>query len=85
MYRIKLLDNAVKDLKKLDKNTAKRITSKIKWLAENLENTKLEALTADFSGVFKLRVGDYRIIFEIIHDEELIIIHLIEHRRTIYK
>jgi mRNA interferase RelE/StbE len=36
-------------------------------------------------GFYKLRYGDYRIIYEILHEEKTVIIHLIRHRKEIYK
>jgi len=36
-------------------------------------------------GLYKLREGDYRIAYEIFKAESLIIVHLIGHRREIYK
>ena len=85
MYRVRLLDAASKNLANLDKPVARRIVERVHWLAENLGDANLEALTGDFEGLFKLRVGDYRIIYELIHEEQLIIIHTIGHRREIYR
>jgi len=42
-------------------------------------------LKAELSGLSKLREGDYRIIYQIIPEEEVILIHFIGHRRDIYK
>ncbi|MGI8555398.1 MAG: type II toxin-antitoxin system RelE family toxin [Pyrinomonadaceae bacterium] len=36
-------------------------------------------------GLAKLRAGDYRIIYETIHAEEIIVIHFIGHRSKVYK
>jgi len=85
MYRVRLLDTASKDLAKLDKPVARRIVERVHWLAENLEDANLEALTGEFEGLFKLRAGDYRVVYELLHGEELIIIHAVGHRREIYR
>ena len=85
MYRVRLLDTASKDLAKLDKPLARRIIERVHWLAKNVADADLEALTGDFEGLFKLRVGDYRVVYELIHGEELIMIHAIGHRREIYR
>jgi mRNA interferase RelE/StbE len=55
------------------------------WLAENLEEIKPKALTGELSGLYKLREGDYRIIYEIVHKEKVIILHSIGHRREVYQ
>lgn len=85
MYRVRLLDAASKGLAKVDKPVARRIVDRMEWLAENLTDTNLEALTEEFEGLFKLRVGDYRVVYELIHEEKLIMIHAIGHRRDIYR
>lgn len=85
MYEISFLDEAIRDLKKLDKITSSRIVSKLNWLALNLNEIKLESLKGEFSHLFKLRVGDYRILYELITNDNLIIVHLIGHRSDIYE
>lgn len=85
MYRIRILDAAVRELAQLDKPISRRIAERINWLAANLDNIKLEALSGELAGLYKLRVSDYRIIYEILQDEQTIIIHAIGHRRDIYR
>ena len=85
MYRIRVLDAATRDLAQLDKPVGRRIVERIRWLGENLNVIRPEALTGDLMGFYKLRVGDYRVIYEILADEQTIVIHAIGHRRDIYK
>ena len=85
MYHVRLLDTASKQLAVLDKSVARRIVERVQWLAENLADANLEALTGEFEGLFKLRVGDYRVVYELIHGEQLVMIHAIGHRREIYR
>jgi mRNA interferase RelE/StbE len=85
MYCVRLLNAATKELGKLDKLVAKRIVERVNWLAENLKRVHLKTLTGEFEGLFKLRVGDYRVIYELIHSEQMIIVHVIGHRREIYR
>ncbi len=86
MYTFKYSERAIKQLKKLDKGTQKLILT---WLGKNLENCnnpriKGKGLTANRSGEWRYRVGNYRIICDI-RDEELIILALsIARRRNIY-
>jgi mRNA interferase RelE/StbE len=42
-------------------------------------------LTGEFRGLCKLRVGDYRVLYTFSQNEEEIIIHLVKHRREVYK
>ncbi len=85
MYRVRLLDAATKEVAKLDKSVARRIVERINWLVENLKGVHLKTLTGEFEGLFKLRVGDYRVVYELIHEEQLIIIHIVGHRREFYR
>lgn len=84
-YKIQILKAATRDLEKLDKSIAQRITKKIYWLAENLESLKPTALKGELSGLFKLREGDYRIFYQVLHKERTIIIHAIGNRKEIYR
>ena len=84
-FQVRILQAASRDLERLDPPVARRIVRRIQWLAENLESTRLEPLSGDLTGFYKLRVGDYRVIYEILWEEKVILIHLIGHRREIYR
>ena len=84
-YTIRILKPAGRDLEKLDKPVGKRIVKRIYWLSGNLDSIKPAPLKGELSGLFKLREGDYRIIYQILPKEKVIIIHAIGHRSEIYK
>jgi len=79
-YKISFYSKAIKQLEKLDQVTQKRIIEKVRLLSDNLQGD-VKKLT-DFTPEFRLRVGDYRILFEI--EAETIFIHLIKHRKEAY-
>jgi len=86
-YRVVFSKKARKQLKKLDKNTAKIIVT---WIAKNLQGTKNpyfhgKALSAELIGLWRYRVLDYRLICSI--DEEVVTINvlLLGHRKDSYK
>jgi len=85
VYRIRILEAAVRELAGLDKRIARRVVQRIRWLAANLERIRLEALSGDLAGLYKLRVGDYRVIYQILREERTILIHAIGHRSEIYR
>ena len=85
MYSVSFLKPAIKDLSKIDKLTAKRLVDHIQWLSVNLDTTKLFPLKGELSGLFKLRDGSYRIIYEINRKEKTIIVHFVGHRKDVYK
>ncbi|MBU2552800.1 MAG: type II toxin-antitoxin system RelE/ParE family toxin, partial [Proteobacteria bacterium] len=39
----------------------------------------------ELKGLFKLRIGSYRAVYSIDYDKRLIVIHLIDHRKDIYR
>jgi mRNA interferase RelE/StbE len=85
MYRVMLLDEAEHDLEKLDKAVAKRVYGRIERLARNADRIRSERLTGEWARFLKLRVGDWRVIYKITGDQQLIVIHRIRHRREVYK
>ena len=63
----------------------RRIAQRIKWLAENVERMIPEALKGPLAGSYKLREGDYRIIYQVLRKEHVIMIHGIGHRSEVYR
>jgi len=85
MYHIRILEEAFRELARIDKPVGRRIVERINWLSEKLNDIRPEPLRGNLIGLYKLRVGDYRVIYQILHDEKTIIIHAIGHRREIYR
>ena len=86
-YTVKFTERARKNLLKLDKSTSKLILA---WIRKNLENCEEprrhgKALTANLSGQWRYRVGNYRILAQIDDNEITILVLEIGHRRDIYK
>jgi mRNA interferase RelE/StbE len=69
----------------LVKPVARRIAERINWLAANLDDIRPEPYKGDLAGLYKFRVGDYRVIYQILHDEKVIVIHQVGHRSEIYR
>ena len=84
-YQVRILDPAAHELAQLDKQIGQRIVKRIRWLAENLDDVQPVALKGDLAGFYRLRVGDYRVVYEILHGDRVIVIHLIGHRREVYR
>lgn len=85
MYSVKFIDSAVRDLSALDKPTAKRIVDRLHWFVEKFDSLPHHALKGDFSDFYKLRVGDYRILYQVLVDKQIIQVHQIGHRREVYR
>jgi len=85
MVQVDFTPRAEADLASLDKPIAQRVLKKLRWLAENFETITPEMLTGQWQGVFKLRVGDYRVLYTCDRNQQKIIIRFIRHRREVYK
>lgn len=85
MPEIRLLDSAARELAELDPAIARRIVSRLKWLAEHLDEAPLHALTGELSGLYKFRVGAYRVVFQVLRDDRVLLVHGVGHRRDVYR
>ena len=83
-YYVEFTPEATDGLEQLTSTIQQRILSKIRWLSENLDDLTPQALSADLSGLFKLRVGDYRIIYSFDSSNQRITVHKVGHRRDLY-
>ena len=83
-YTIKFRPAVEKSLKKLPKRELIRIKEKIDALAENLPDPATTKMKGN-NNFHKIRVADYRIIYEIHDDTLVILVAKIGHRKDIYK
>ena len=86
IYHVDFTEQAKKQLKKLDKHTVLLITA---WIRKNLEGCSNprqhgKGLTANRSGQWRYRIGDYRLIANISDEKVTILVLEIGHRRDIY-
>jgi len=83
-WRIEFEDAAKKEFARLDRQAQKRIR---KYLRERVsENPRDfgEPLRKNLSGLWKYRVGDYRVVAKIIDDIVLVLVLRIGHRSKVY-
>ena len=79
-YLVQFKPKAIKDLGKLPIEVQNRILTKIETMEDNLQGD-VKRLT-NFTPEYRLRVGDYRVLFEI--EGGIIIIYRIKHRQSAY-
>lgn len=84
-WKVDFTCEAEDDLDKLDKQIRKRVIEKTLWLRDNFDQIIPLPLGGRWQGFFKLRVGDWRVIYEIEDLKKQITIHLIDRRDKIYK
>jgi len=82
-YSIKIKDSAAKSLRRIAKADRLRLVDAIDRLkAEPLAGG---ALKGEFSGLRRLRVGHYRVIYEVVHEHLTVLVVRIGHRREVYR
>ncbi|MCF0239829.1 MAG: type II toxin-antitoxin system RelE/ParE family toxin [Streptococcus gallolyticus] len=87
MFKLVYTENFLRSIRKLDKQTQRLIKN---WICKNLLNTadpysKGKTLKGKLKGIWRYRVGDYR-LFATIEDDKLVIFMFdVGHRRDIYK
>ena len=79
-YQIGFKPKALKDIKAIDKNEARRIIDKIESLKNDLAGD-VKRLT-HFTPEYRLRVGSYRVLFEV--EGSKVVIYRVRHRKDAY-
>jgi mRNA interferase RelE/StbE len=83
VYSIRIKRSAVKELERLPGEARHRVVAAIDRLAA--EPLAGSVLKGEFSGLRRLRVGQYRVIYEAMHQEIVILVVRIGHRQSIYR
>ena len=86
IWRVKFSETALRQLKKIGKQPQRDI---LKYLKKRIETDKDpqrygDPLRRSLSGLWKYRVGDYRLICEIQQEEIVVLVLAVGHRRKIY-
>lgn len=85
-WRIEIDKDVQREMKKLDKQVAKRITAKLREVSQLDDPRSMgKGLTGNLAGLWRYRVGDYRIICDIEDGVLLILVVDVAHRREVYK
>lgn len=82
-YRIEVLPAAVREIRKLPPDAKRRVQAVIELLSENPRPPAATKLTA--RPEWRVRTGDYRVLYRIEDDILTIVILLAGHRRDVYK
>ncbi|MDD5231419.1 MAG: type II toxin-antitoxin system RelE/ParE family toxin [Candidatus Marinimicrobia bacterium] len=86
MYSVIFLEEATKELSQIDPIWQKRILNKIKILSADpkILANNIKKLKGKYQEYYRLRIGDYRVIYSQENDRLLIVIIRIGHRSEIY-
>lgn len=83
-YRIDIAAPAQRQLRKLDPQARRRVQAAIELLSEEPRPPAAKML-ANSDGAWRVRVGDYRVIYDIEDDLLVVLVLAAGHRREIYR
>jgi mRNA interferase RelE/StbE len=83
-FKIQFKRSAQKELKKLDKDLIQRILRSIELLSDDSIHRNSKKLKG-VENLYRIRVGKYRIVYEISHNQNLVTIYYIRHRDDVYR
>ena len=83
-YAVLVDTRAQKEITKLNKDAQRRIVAKIESLARNLRPNGVDKLESS-EELYRVRVGDFRIIYQIKERELIVLVVRVGHRREVYR
>jgi mRNA interferase RelE/StbE len=83
-YRIVFARSARRDLEKMESTIARRVLAKIEELIDRPRPVGCRKLEGG-SNLWRLRVGDYRVVYSVDDDRRLIDVVAVRHRREVYR
>lgn len=83
-YKVEITKSALKELKNLPKPVWKRVKTKLEPL-HNYPNLQGIVDIKGYKNLYRLRVGDYRIVFLVDNDKVKVLVVKIGHRKHVYK
>ena len=83
IFSVRIKASAAKALKKIPKSDRTRLINAI----DRLRDTPMAGgtLKGEFAGLRRLRMGAYRIIYEVVEDELVVLVVRIGHRKDVYR
>lgn len=86
-WKIEVLPEAAKELKKLDRAVTARIIKTLEQRIAVLDDPRTlgSALVGEHAGYWRWRIGDYRVVARIEDERVLILVVRVERRRVIYR
>lgn len=83
-YTVKIARRAIKSIAKLPRREQQRVRAAIDLLADEPRPPNCVALAGEDS-VYRVRVGNYRIVYEIVDADLVIYVVRVGHRRDVYR
>jgi mRNA interferase RelE/StbE len=83
-FRIEWKKSTRKDLRKLPASVTERVVAVVEGLADNPFPHGVEKLTGS-EHAYRIRLGDYRIVYEVVTELNLVEIQRVRHRKDVYR
>jgi mRNA interferase RelE/StbE len=83
-YKVEWKTSALKELKNLDRSVIPRIVAAVESLSGNPRPSGVRKLQGS-EHTYRIRVGEYRVIYEITNDAMLVTIVRVRHRKEVYR
>jgi len=83
-YRIEYFDEALEDAEEIPANLRGRVKRAVEQRLARFPNLYGERLRKGLLGLWKIRVGDWRVVFEILDSQKIVRVWAIRHRRNVY-
>ncbi len=84
VYSIRYTESASRFLKELEPRMRVRITTRIAALAQDPSPPRSRKLKTE-ERAFRIRVGDYRVVYDVLHDVVIVLVLRIGHRKDVYR
>ena len=84
-WSVNFTKEAEGELSKLNSSVRNRVIDKIQWLEDNCDSIFHKELSKDLKSSYKLRVGDWRVVYKLENKSFIIVIIKIDHRSKVYK
>jgi mRNA interferase RelE/StbE len=83
-FRIKWKKSTRKDLRKLPPGAVGRVLDAVEALAQNPFPHGVEKLSGS-EHAYRIRLGDYRVVYEVVTEAKLVEIQRVRHRKDVYR
>ena len=84
VFRTEWKKSTRKDLRKLPASTAERVVETVEGLADNPYPHGVEKLSGS-EHAYRIRLGDYRIVYEVVTESKLVEIQRVRHSKDVYR
>ena len=84
-YAVEFQADAIDDLSRLDTAIVRQVRNRLDSLAENAETMRHRMLSGRLRGLFRLRIGDYRLLYTLDRENRTIVVQAVRHRSEVYR